>query len=143
MATNVVGLEARAYQDVLGAKAAAVERAVIAKEITGEEDLNQVVARMCRLLGASKGDVYALLGVTSSRVSRNARMDVDVLDRAGSALKVYARVAAVLGGERASAWFGRSNPHLGGSRPIELLRSGLGRSRLMSLVTSLEDGSFL
>ncbi|HZJ09649.1 MAG TPA: antitoxin Xre/MbcA/ParS toxin-binding domain-containing protein [Trueperaceae bacterium] len=132
------------FQDVLGARTRAVEKAVIDRQTTGEKSLTVVVERMAELFDTTKRDTYLVLGITSSKVSRRPEMDVEILDRAGAALKLYARVSSMSGGNAsASEWFGRPNLHLDGRRPLDLLSSSLGRQRLSSMVTALEDGAFL
>jgi uncharacterized protein (DUF2384 family) len=49
----------------------------------------------------------------------------------------------MIGETGAAVWFKQPNPHLAGKRPLDLLASSLGRQRLASMVTSLEDGAFL
>jgi uncharacterized protein (DUF2384 family) len=131
------------FQAVLGAGANAIERAVIDHQTTGEKDITKVVGRMVKLFATTKGDTYRVLGITSSRVSRRSEMNVEVLDRAGAALQLYARVAARIDADDAAAWFKQSNPHLDGKRPLDLLGSNLGRQRLANIITALEDGAFL
>lgn len=131
------------FNDVLGADAKAVEQAVIDRRTAGEKDLGKVVAGLAEVFDAPKRDVYALLGITSSRVSRRPEMSVEVLDRAGAALNLYARVAAMIGEEAAAGWFMQANSHLDDRRPIDLLTSSLGRQRLASMILSLEDGTYL
>lgn len=131
------------FQNVLGADAHAVEKAVLDHQTIGEPDITKVVTRMAELFDTTKGDTYNLLGITSSRVSRSSNMNVEVLDRAGSAIKLFARVAAMIGEESAADWFKSKNGHLNDKRPLDLLNSSLGRQRLASMITALEDGSFL
>jgi|SRR5690606_12251236 len=143
MALNAARVQETLFQVVLGAGAEAVERAVIDRQTTGEKDIGKVASNMALLFKSTKGDVYWVLGITSSRVSRRSEMDVEVLDRAGAALKLYARLTAMIGEEGASRWLKQPNPNLDGKRPIELLGSSLGRQRLASLIAALEDGSYL
>lgn len=143
MALGLLRAQEAIFQHVLGAAPEAVEAAVLDRRLTGEPDITKVVSRLAELFATTKADVYVVLGVTSSKVSRKATMNVDILDRAGAALKLFARVAAMLGEEDAAAWFKAPNAHLNGKRPVELLASGLGRQRLSGMVAALEDGAFL
>lgn len=143
MATHAVGVEERVFHDVLGASLRSVEDAVIAGELVGEPSLSRVVERLAALLGVAKGDVLRILDVSRTKVSRNPSMDVDILDRAGSALKLYGRVAAMIGHDGASRWLGRPHAQLGGRRPVDLMASHLGERRVDDLITALEDGTFL
>lgn len=131
------------FQDVLGADADAVEAAVINRRTTGEKDIAEVVTNLANVFDSPKRDVYAVLGTSSSKVSRRPQMNVEVLDRAGAALALYVRIAAMIGDENAAGWFKDPNPHLAGKRPIDRLGSNLGRQRLASMIISLEDGTFL
>jgi uncharacterized protein (DUF2384 family) len=143
VATPAARVQDVLFRDVLGDGAHAIERAVIDRRTTGEKDIAVVVERLANLFETTKRDTYSVLGITSSKVSRRSEMNVDVLDRAGAALKLYARVSAMIGENGATVWFKQPNPHLAGKRPLDLLASSLGRQRLASMVTSLEDGAFL
>ncbi len=137
MATNAARVQDAVFRDVLGAGASAIEKAVIDRRTTGETDIVKVVERMADLFKTTKHDTYMVLCITSSKVSRRSAMNVEILDRAGAALKLYARVATIIGEEDAADWLKRSNPHLEGKRPLDLLVSSLGRQRLASMITSL------
>ena len=143
MATRLAKLEDSVFDQVLGEHARTVEDAVIANELVGETSLNTVTERLADLLQVSKGDVIKVLGVSRTKVSRNPTMDVQILDRAGSALKLYARLSAMVGPDSAARWLGKTNKHLGGRRPIDLISTHLGSERVDELVTALEDGAFL
>lgn len=143
MATATVRKQEELFLSVLGADYGAVLKAILEERLIGEQDMVKVVNSLLHVFAASKSDVYALLGVSSSRVSRRPQMDVDVLDRAGAALKLFARVSAMIGEEGASSWFSRPNQHLDGKRPFDLLGSSLGQQTLSSMITALEDGAYL
>lgn len=143
MATTIRGIEHRLFEAVLGADPTAIEEAVIADDTVGESSLDRVAERLVELFAATKGDVLRVLGVSRTKVSRNPVMDVEILDRAGNALKLYARVAAMVGSERAAAWLNKPNRQLSDRRPIDLLATHLGGARVEELVTSLEDGAYL
>jgi putative toxin-antitoxin system antitoxin component (TIGR02293 family) len=136
-------IEDSVFQQVLGEPTRAVEDAVIAHRLVGERSLSLVTDRIAALFEASKGDVLKVLGVSRTKVSRNPEMDVEILDRAGSALKVFARVAAMVGEPSAARWLTKTHRHLDGQRPLDLLSTHLGRERVEDLVTALEDGVFL
>jgi putative toxin-antitoxin system antitoxin component (TIGR02293 family) len=136
-------VEDSVFQQVLGEPTRAVEDAVIAHRLVGERSLSLVTDRIAALFEASKGDVLKVLGVSRTKLSRNPEMDVEILDRAGSTLKVFARIAGMVGEQSAARWFTKTNRHLGGQRPLDLLSTHLGRERVEDLVTALEDGVFL
>lgn len=143
MATHLAKLEDYVFDHVLGERARAVEDAVIANELAGERSLDAVTERLADLFQVSKGDVIKVLGVSRTKISRNPTMDVTILDRAGSALKLYARLATMVEPEAAARWLGKANRHLGGRRPIDLMSTHLGAKRVDELITALEDGTFL
>jgi len=143
MATNLSRFEDSVFQQVLGESTRAVEDAVIADELIGEPSLDRIVRRLAELLGANRGVTLKLLGVSRTKMSRNPEINVEILDRIGSALKLYARIAAMIGPEGASRWLNEANRHLGDKRPIDLMATHLGHARVEELVTALEDGTFL
>jgi uncharacterized protein (DUF2384 family) len=143
MAATPARVQDALFRDVLGDGARAVERAVIDRRTTGEKSLAKVVERLAALFEMTKRDAYLVLGITSSTVSRRSEMNVEVLDRAGAALKLFARVAVMIGEGGAAAWFKQPSPRLDGKRPLDLLASSLGRQRLASMIAALEDGAFL
>ena len=143
MATTAATKQEELFRSVLGADYSSVVRAVLERQLTGEKDLNKVAKGLLELFDTTKTDVYALLGVSRSRVSRRSHMDLEVLDRAGAAVRLYARVAAMVGEKAAADWFQEPNPHLGGKRPFDLLRTNLGQQELASMITALEDGAYL
>lgn len=136
-------VEDSVFEQVLGESTRVIEDAVIADELIGEISLNLVAERLAALFETSKGDTLRVLGVSRTKISRNPRMDVEILDRAGSALKLYARVTAMVGHKSASRWLNKTNRNLGGKRPIDLMSTHLGRERVEDLATALEDGTFL
>lgn len=143
MAMNLGRFEDSVFQQVLGESTRAVEDAVIVGELIGETSLDRIAQRLAELLGTNKGETLKLLGVSRTKMSRNPELDVEILDRIGIALKLYARIAAMVGPEGASRWLNEANRHLGGKRPIELMTTHLGHARVDDLVTALEDGTFL
>jgi len=132
-----------AFERVLGTTPDAVERAVLHNETVGERSLDAVLENLSGLLGVSKGEALGVLGVSRARKSRNPTMNVTLLDRAYSALDVYARVASLIGAEHAPAWFRTPKEALEGARPVDLLETRVGLAKLTSVVTALEDGAFL
>ena len=144
MSTLLVNeVKSQAFAQVLGAAPEVVERAILQHETVGETSLEQVTAKLAGLLGVSKGDALAVLGISRSRKSRNPTMNVALLDRAYSALELYARVASLLGSQRAQDWFRTPKAALEENRPVELLETRVGLAKLSSLVTALEDGAFV
>jgi uncharacterized protein (DUF2384 family) len=131
------------FNRVLGATPEAVESAVLHRELVGEASLEAVLANLADLLGVNKLEALRVLGVSRSRKSRNPKMDVGLLDRAYSALDVYARVASLIGGEHAPQWFKTPKRALDGARPIDLLETRVGLAKLTEMVTALEDGAYL
>lgn len=140
---NLANVENAVFKQVLGERTKAIENAVIAHELAGEKSLELVTERLAALFTASRGDTMKVLGVSRTKVSRNPEMNVEILDRAGSALKLFARVTSMIGEEAAARWLNKTNRHLGGKRPLDLLTSHLGRERVEELITALEDGTFL
>lgn len=143
MAVPLRRVEDALFNHVLGEDAKAVEDAVIANEPIGEQSVTAVVERMSGVMGASIGDTLRAMGVSRTKASRNPVMNVQVLDRTGAALKCFARIAAMVGEDAAARWMGKANPHLEGFRPLDLLATDLGRSRLDEHIAALEDGAFL
>ncbi|HEX7041181.1 MAG TPA: antitoxin Xre/MbcA/ParS toxin-binding domain-containing protein [Trueperaceae bacterium] len=143
MATAVARKQEELFRQVFDADYGSVVRAIIDHRLIGDQDLLKVVDGLLRVFDVSKADVYELLGVSSSRVSRRPVMDVSTLDRGSAALKLFARVAAIIGDEAASDWFRRPHEHLGGKRPFDLLRTSLGQQELASMITALQDGAYL
>ena len=131
------------FGHVLSASPETVEKAVLAHKTVGETSLDAVLGNLASLLGVGKLEALRVLGVSRSRKSRNPDMDVELLDRAYSALDAYARVASSVGREQAAGWFRTSKKALGGTRPIDLLETRVGLRKLTSMVTALEDGSYL
>ena len=131
-----------AFNQVLGTTPEAVERAVLQHETVGETSLDAVLVNLGRLLGVGKGDVLGVLGVSRARKSRNPTMNVALLDRAYSALDLYARVVTLIGTEPTSAWFRTPKEALGGARPVDLLATRVGVGRLTGMIAALEDGAF-
>ena len=97
--------------------------------------------RVAGFLGIRKGDADELLGTSSSRLSRNDRVDVDGLDRTYALTRVVERVAAVVGTERARLWLREPNPGLEGEIPLELLQTRYGGERVENLVEALLHGA--
>jgi len=140
---NLGRVEDRVFLQVLGESTRAVEDAVIGGELIGETSLDRVAKRLAELLGTNRGETLKLFGVSRTKMSRNPKMDVEILDRIGSALKLYARIAAMVGPDDASRWLNGANRHLGDKRPIDLMATHLGHERVEEVVTALEDGTFL
>ena len=139
----IMGVEDALFEQVLGESARAVEDAVIAHRLVGERSLDIVVGRLADLFDASKGDTLKVLGVSRTKVSRKPDMDINILDRAGSALKLFARVSAMVGEEAAARWLNKPNRHMDSKRPLDLMTTRLGLERVEEMVIALEDGAFL
>ncbi|CAN5621826.1 hypothetical protein BH24DEI1_BH24DEI1_18860 [soil metagenome] len=133
----------QAFNRVLAATPDAVESAVLHNQLVGETSLDAVLGNLAGLLGIGKVDALNVLGVSRSRKSRNPVMNVALLDRAYSALDIYARVASLIGTEHTPNWFQTPKQTLDGARPIDLLETRVGLAKLTGVVTALEDGSFL
>lgn len=132
-----------AFNQVLGTTPEAVERAVLHHEIAGETSLDVVLVNLAGLLGVGKGDALDVLGVSRARKSRNPTMNVALLDRAYSALDLYARVASLIGTDPTPGWFRTRKEALAGARPVDLLATRVGVARLTGMIAALEDGAFL
>ena len=122
-----------------------VERAILENTAIGDTTLKELTHDLAEVFGIGKAQTIGLLGVSAAKVSRAARgnVEVEVLDRAASAIVVFARVATVLGPEAAPAWFEEPKRALDGARPLELLSSRVGLKRLDQVLTALEDGAYL
>lgn len=131
------------FEQVLDTTPNEVAEAVLRQTVVGESSLEQVLTRLASLLGISKSEALAVLGISRSRKSKNPDMSVELLDRTYSALTLFARVASVLGQDGAQAWFGNPKAALDGTRPIDLLATRVGVSKLQNMLTALEDGTFL
>lgn len=144
MSTTVLkNTRLEAFNQVLGTTPEAVERAVLQHETVGETSLDAVLVNLGGLLGVGKGDVLGVLGVSRARKSRNPIMNVALLDRAYSALDLYARVASLIGTEPTPGWFRTRKEALSGARPVDLLATRVGVARLTGMIAALEDGAFL
>ena len=132
-----------AFDRVLGVTPDAVEQAVLRNQTVGERSLDAVLDNLSKLLGVSKGEALGVLGVSRARKSRNPTMNAALLDRAYSALDVYARVASLIGAEHTPGWFRAPKEALGGARPVDLLETRVGLAKLTGIVIALEDGAFL
>ena len=133
-----------AFDRVLGVTPDAVEQAVLRNQTVGERSLDAVLGNLSKLLGVSKGETLGVLGVSRARKSRNPTMNAALLDRAYSALDVYARVASLIGAEHTPGWFRAPQRGVGrGGRPVDLLETRVGLAKLTGMVTALEDGAFL
>ncbi len=93
------------------------------------------------LLDLRSKEVASLLGVSESRISRNDRVTLAMLDRAEGISDTFARVAAVLGFEHARDWFKAPNAALEGSSPYTLLSTHYGQKKVDNLVTALLNGA--
>ena len=102
-----------------------------------------IVDNLARFLDVRVRDALDLLSTTSSRVSRNDRVDATMLDRAYAVAHTYARVAAVLGTTQARAWFKTPNPALDGDTPIALLGTRYGERRIENLIDALLNGAIV
>jgi uncharacterized protein (DUF2384 family) len=102
-----------------------------------------VLDNLSKLLGIGKGEALRVLGVSRARKSRNPTMNAALLDRAYSALDLYARVATLIGVEHTPVWFRGPKEALDGARPLDLLETRVGLAKLAGMVTALEDGAFL
>ncbi len=131
------------FEQVLDTTPNEVAEAVLKQTVVGESSLEQVLRRLASLLDISKTEALAVLGISRSRKSKNPNMSVELLDRTYSALTLFARVASILGQEGAKAWFGSPKAALDGARPIDLLATRVGVSKLQNMLTALEDGTFL
>ena len=93
------------------------------------------------LLDLRSKEVVSLLGVSESRISRNDRVSLVMLDRAEGISDTFARVAAVLGFEHARDWFKSPNPALEGAAPYTLLSTHYGQKKVDNLLTALLNGA--
>jgi len=143
METSLIATRRTTFARVLGATPDAIEAAVLHDQLTGETSLEAVVVNLAELLGVGKLEALDILGVSRSRKSRNPAMNVELLDRAYSALEMYAHVANLIGDVDAATWFRTPKETFGGVRPLELLETRVGLHKLGAVITALEDGAFL
>ena len=111
------------------------------KELAADASASLLLSNLALLLDLRKKDAAAVLGVSESRVSRNDRVDVPMLDRAQGVSEVFADVAAVLGPQGTRAWLKTPNPGLNGEPPFKLLGTGYGERRVRNLLTALLNGA--
>ena len=103
--------------------------------------LRATVTKLSTLLGLRSKEVATMLGVSESRMSRNDKVTLSVLDRAEGVSDIFASVSAVLGFADARDWFKRPNPGLGGAAPYTLLETHYGQKKVENLITSLLNGA--
>ena len=111
------------------------------KSVPSAASASSLVSHLSLLLEVRKRDAASILGVSESRVSRNDKVDVPMLDRAQGVSEVFAGVAAVLGPEGAQHWFKTPNPGLDGEPPHKLLGTNYGARRVENLITALLNGA--
>lgn len=111
------------------------------KPVPEEASAGALLSNLALLLDIRKRDAASILGVSESRVSRNDRVDVPMLDRAQGVSEVFARVTAALGPEGAQVWFKAPNPALEGEPPYKLLGTSYGERRVENLITALLSGA--
>ena len=111
------------------------------REVPKDLSARGVMTNLAALLGLRSKEVAALLGVSESRVSRNDRVTLTILDRAEGISDLFASVYAVLSFAHARDWFKASNPALEGAAPYTLLSSHYGQKKVENLVLSLLNGA--
>lgn len=100
-----------------------------------------IMTNLGALLGLRSKEVAAMLGVSESRVSRNDRVTLTILDRAEGISDLFASAYAVLGFAHARDWFSAPNPALEGAAPYTLLSSHYGQKKVENLVAALLNGA--
>ena len=111
------------------------------RQIPAHLSARAMTTNLSRLLDLRSKEVAALLGVSESRVSRNDRVTVTMLDRAEGVSDAFAKVAAVLGFESTRAWFKSPNAALEGAAPYTLLGTHYGQKKVDNLITALLNGA--
>lgn len=111
------------------------------KDVPEETSASALLTNLSLLLDIRKRDAASILGVSESRISRNDRVDIPMLDRAQGVSEVFAHVAAVLGPEGAQVWFKTPNPALDNEPPYKLLGTSYGERRVANLITALLNGA--
>ncbi|CAN5895153.1 hypothetical protein BH24DEI2_BH24DEI2_12840 [soil metagenome] len=111
------------------------------KDIPQNASASALLRNLALLLGLRKKDAATVLNVSESRISRNDRLDIPMLDRAQGVAEVFAEVAAVLGPQGAQHWLETPNPALQGTPPYQLLGTTYGERRVRNLVTALLNGA--
>lgn len=111
------------------------------KHVPGRISASVLLSNLATLLNIRKRDAAGILGVSESRISRNDRVAVPMLDRAQGVSEVFAHVAAVLGPTGAQVWFKTPNPALGNEVPYKLLGTSYGERRVENLITALLNGA--
>ena len=111
------------------------------REVPGSLSARGVMTNLSALLGLRSREVAALLGVSESRVSRNDRVTLVILDRAEGVSDTFADVAAVLGFTHARDWLKAPNTALEGAAPYTLLGTHYGQKKVENLITALLNGA--
>lgn len=111
------------------------------KPFPAEASARALIRNLGKLLDLRANDVAAILDVSPSRVSRNDKVSVPMLDRAYSISGVFTHVSAVLGPENAQAWFKAPNPALDNEAPYKLLGTSYGEKKVENLVVALLNGA--
>ena len=113
----------------------------LGKSVPDTASASRLVGHLASLLDVRKRDATRILGVSESRISRNDKVDVPMLDRAQSVSEVFAHVAAALGPDGAQQWLKTPNPGLDGEPPYKLLGTNYGARRVENLITALLNGA--
>ena len=129
----ITGVDPYRLTDIL------VHDAPIATDITAKALRDSLAA----LLGTRRGEAGALLGVSESRISRNDKIDRDMLDRTHAIVDTYMNVATVLGPENAQVWLCTPHAVLDNEAPARLLTTSYGRNLVRDLIGALHAGSYV
>jgi|GEM_PF-945711 len=131
------------FQAVTGIKADDLEALMLSHTPLPDVSVRSIMHNLGELLDLRRSEVAELLNISPSRVSRNDKVSISILDCTGRISDVFALVSAVLGPEHARAWFKHPNPALGGKAPYQLMGTSYGAKRVENLVTALLNGSFV
>lgn len=110
-------------------------------EVPGNLSARGVMTNLSALLGLRSKEVAALLGVSESRISRNDRVTLAILDRTEAVSDTFAAAAAVLGFAHARDWLKAPNAALEGAAPYTLLGTHYGQKKVENLITALFNGA--
>lgn len=113
------------------------------REVPADLSAKELVGRVASLLGSSRAVAAGALGVSPSRVYRNDRVSVHMLDRVQALCRQWFYVCRVVGAEGAGSWFQDSSPGLDGARPLDLLDTGYGQRLVHDLIWSLLYGGIV
>ena len=128
-------------QQTFNASTAQVTSAILEQQPLTSITRLKLTANLTALLGLPTADISALLETQPSQ-SIDAEISVEALDRTLALLQLYSKVSSLIGEAGAQSWLVSHKQALGGSRPLDYLRSRVGAARLETDLGALEDGAY-